>query len=644
MREAIHNKWSIKAWFLVTGILVSVLCAMLCNAVLNYFETGSGYHKDLDQFLSADTLDSLVENNLVLYKDLVNSQTAGELDYAALYIQPKGNYAWILNENNRRIFKMSSDDEWDQLLIQSQIPEDAGRVYSYIDEMLRYFTDCEEKFPAIAETYGYSCEDLVTGKRINNLGASSGASGQYIRISFVYDEFGNCSVEAADYGENSEALNRCASQTARDFSLAEKTSYKTYDEEAFLPLSEYFTLKSPVNCRFTYSISAADWKNRRPFTAFEMIFENKERFIACFLFFLFLWYFFSHSKQIKEHFKKTYDTFTHFDVTRKAHKIILKLVLINGVILFLISILWTGRFAFAIVYSLLLYIVLRKYISDLQKKFGILLGAINEIAQGHLDVEIKEELGVFEPFKPQIYRIQKGFRNAVDEEVKSQRMKTELITNVSHDLKTPLTAIITYINLLKDESITPEQRKEYLDTLERKSLRLKDLIEDLFEVSRANSKNMKLNLTEVDLISLIKQAAFEVDDKLRNNHLDLRMNLPEGKIFLKLDPQRTYRIYENLFVNITKYAMPGTRVYVNAAVTDDQVFVILKNIAAQEIHVEATELTERFVRGDSSRNTEGSGLGLAIAKSFANLQNGDLKIEVDGDLFKVTTIWSRINI
>lgn len=345
---------------------------------------------------------------------------------------------------------------------------------------------------------------------------------------------------------------------------------------------------------------------------------------------------------IKSRCLAVYDALIHFDVTRNAKKLIVKIVLMNAVVLFIISSLWFGGFAITVIYSVLLYFVLKKYVSDLQKKYSILLSATNEIAQGNLNVCIPEDLGVFEPFKPQIIRIQRGFRNAVEEELKSQRMKAELITNVSHDLKTPLTAIITYIGLLKDESITPKQRQEYMNILEMKSRRLKVLIEDLFEVSKATSKNVTLNIMDVDIMNLLKQVAFEMSDKLSESHLDVRMNLTEQKVILPLDSQKTYRIYENLFGNIAKYALPGTRVYVNGFVIDDMVVITLKNITAQEITVTPEELTDRFVRGDSSRNTEGSGLGLAIAKSFTELQNGRLTVEMDGDLFKVTTAWRLV--
>lgn len=342
---------------------------------------------------------------------------------------------------------------------------------------------------------------------------------------------------------------------------------------------------------------------------------------------------------VKGKLRKVYRYFLSMDLTKNANKAIARVLLVNALILFVISSLWLGGLLVTVIYSGILYLVLRKYVSDLQKRYGILLKAVDEIAKGNLNVSIDGDLGVFEPFKPQVIKIQNGFRKAVEEEVKSQHMKAELITNVSHDLKTPLTAIITYVNLLKDEDLTPQQRREYLDTLERKSLRLKVLIEDLFEVSKANSGNVTLNLMPVDIMNLIRQVGFEMQDKLDEAQLDVRMNLGVEKMVLSLDSQKTYRVYENLFANVAKYALRGTRVYVNGFRIDDTVVITIKNISAQEITMDVEDLTERFVRGDASRNTEGSGLGLAIAKSFMELQGGRLEIEVDGDLFKATTVW-----
>ena len=342
---------------------------------------------------------------------------------------------------------------------------------------------------------------------------------------------------------------------------------------------------------------------------------------------------------IKRKLQNVYQYFIHVDLTEKSLKTIRKLVIFNALILSVISVTWLAGLGVALVYSIVLYILLKKYFSDLQRKYGVLLKAVDEMAEGNLNVVIEEDIGVFEPFKPQIIKIQSGFKKAVDEEVKSQRMKAELITNVSHDLKTPLTAIITYVNLLKDTDLTEEQRKKYLDTLEQKSMRLKVLIDDLFDVSKANSGNVNLNIMPVDIMNLVKQVSYEMKDKLNEAGLDVRMNLADEKITLSLDSQKTYRIYENLFANVAKYALPGTRVYVNGFRIDDTVVITLKNISANELTVDASELMERFVRGDESRNTEGSGLGLAIAKSFAELQGGRLELEVDGDLFKATTVW-----
>lgn len=279
---------------------------------------------------------------------------------------------------------------------------------------------------------------------------------------------------------------------------------------------------------------------------------------------------------VKRKYHELYEEASHYDVTVSAKRLIAKIVLVNCAVLLICCIPGAG-IGVAIVYSVLLYFILKKYISGLQEKYRILLDATNEIAEGNLNVSIQENLGVFEPFKPQIIRIQNGFKKAVEEEVKSQRMKSELITNVSHDLKTPLTAIITYVSLLK-ENITEEQRREYLDTLERKSLRLKVLIEDLFEVSKANSQNITLHIMDLDIVNLLKQVVFEMEDKLKEQLLDVRMELPEEKVILSLDSQKTYRIFENLIGNVAKYALNGTRVYIQCQNTDKEISIIIKSL------------------------------------------------------------------
>ena len=175
--------------------------------------------------------------------------------------------------------------------------------------------------------------------------------------------------------------------------------------------------------------------------------------------------------------------------------------------------------------------------------------------------------------------------------------------------------------------------------LEKKSLLLKRLIEDLFEVSKANSRNVTVNLVDVDIVNLIRQVYLEYEDKVEDANLIVRFRMPEAKVILKLDSEKTYRIFENLYSNIIKYAMTGTRVYVDLEKKDGFVIIGLRNMSAAELHVVPEELTERFVRGDSSRNTEGSGLGLAIAKSFTEIQGGKMEVVVDGDLFKIILTW-----
>ena len=178
------------------------------------------------------------------------------------------------------------------------------------------------------------------------------------------------------------------------------------------------------------------------------------------------------------------------------------------------------------------------------------------------------------------------------------------------------------------------ERKSYIDTLDKKSQRLKFLIEDLFEVSKANSGNVKINLVDVDIVELIRQIEFELEDKLNASNLILKNNFPEGKIVLRLDSQKAFRIFENLFNNVSKYSMENSRVYVDVIEKENEVTIMIKNMSAIEMNFNSDEIVERFTRGDKSSNREGSGLGLAIVKSFVELQNGEFEINIDGDLFK----------
>lgn len=336
----------------------------------------------------------------------------------------------------------------------------------------------------------------------------------------------------------------------------------------------------------------------------------------------------------KRFLKNQYDALLHLDFQDKTNRTIFKIIAINFVVLFIICCFWYYGMLALIIYSVVLFIFLKKYFNNIQNKYKMLLQTTNQLAEGNLDIPIGGDMGIFNPIQEELKKIQNGFKKAVEEEVKSERMKTELITNVSHDLKTPLTAIITYTDLVKNES-DEEKRKEYISVLERKSLRLKVLIEDLFEISKASSKNVTMNFMNVDIVDLLKQVGLECDRKIKDANLDFRYSLPEHKVVLALDSQKTYRIFENLITNITKYAMPHTRAYVEMKELDDKVYISMKNISASELAFSTEEITDRFVRGDAARNTEGSGLGLAIAKSFTELQYGSLQISTDADLFKV---------
>lgn len=323
------------------------------------------------------------------------------------------------------------------------------------------------------------------------------------------------------------------------------------------------------------------------------------------------------------------------DFSKKTTKLIRNAVLIQFGILLVCVCCWFIGIPLLIAYSVALFFFLSKHYKKTESGYLAVAREVEEIAAGNLKGQAEGDFGMFRPLGTGLTHIKEGFRKAVEEEVKSERMKTELITNVSHDLKTPLTAILTYVELLKREDITEEERASYVETLEKKSNRLKVLIEDLFEVSRAASNNIELQRTEVDLVKMVRQATVEHEGQFTEANLTLRKLLPEEPCPVYVDGQKTYRIFENLFANICKYAMPGSRVYVRVYEKMSHYYAELKNVSAMELTVAAEELTERFVRGDASRNTEGSGLGLAIAKNLTQVQGGSFRVETDGDLFKV---------
>lgn len=273
-----------------------------------------------------------------------------------------------------------------------------------------------------------------------------------------------------------------------------------------------------------------------------------------------------------------------------------------------------------------------KFTGDFNK---IVLGA-HKISQGNLNYQIEgSSIAVLDVLAKDINNMRSGLGNAIQNEVKSERMKTELITNVSHDLKTPLTSIINYVDLIKKGDFTKEEIEDYIKIIDRKSQRLKVLIEDLFEASSAASGEMELNIEKLDIIALLKQSIAEFEEKIKISKLDFRINIPNEKVYVMVDGKRTWRIFENQISNILKYSLDNTRVYINLEESENRIIIIFKNISAYEIDFNEDEITERFKRGDQSRHTEGSGLGLAISKGLTELQDGLFKIKVDGDLFKV---------
>ena len=237
--------------------------------------------------------------------------------------------------------------------------------------------------------------------------------------------------------------------------------------------------------------------------------------------------------------------------------------------------------------------------------------------------------------KESINNIGDGLSKAVAESVKNERTKTELITNVSHDLKTPLTSIINYVGLLKTEGLKSDNAEKYLEVIDRKSIRLKNLTEDLVEASKLNAGAINFEMQQIDIVQLVNQSLGEYEEKFEEKHLTVMKTIQEEPLYVMADGRKTWRVFENLYGNIYKYAMDNTRVYVDITRQNDKVVIFIRNISASPLNFDAKELTERFVRGDKSRTTEGSGLGLSIAKSIVEKQNGQMNIYLDGDLFKV---------
>lgn len=293
-------------------------------------------------------------------------------------------------------------------------------------------------------------------------------------------------------------------------------------------------------------------------------------------------------------------------------------------------IIYIPLFLFIALPATILFLTRMSYLNRIMKE-------TEQMAAGRLSNEIKiQGKSAFAKHARNLNELRDGVRTSISEQAKSERLKTELITNVSHDLRTPLTSIITYTDLLKKPNVTEEERDSYIAILDKKSQRLKTLIEDLFEVSKMASGNMELQKQRVDLNQLLQQALAEHEEDITKSELDFRLNTPDGPLFAYVDGQKWWRMLDNLILNTLKYTMEGTRVYLTLSQKNGEAEFVIKNVTKYEIGENVEELYERFKRADASRHTDGSGLGLAIAQSIVDLHGARMKIEVDGDLFKVT--------
>ena len=304
---------------------------------------------------------------------------------------------------------------------------------------------------------------------------------------------------------------------------------------------------------------------------------------------------------------------------------------------------WNNGAGMALLWLLLKVVELIFFIRLVLQLIHLQAGG-QKLTQGDLNYQLPLEKlhGPFRAHGEALNSVRQGIQHAVEEQMKSERMKTELLTNVSHDIKTPLTAIVSYVDLLKQEPMPNEKAKEYLDVLDRQSARLKKLTEDLVEASKATTGNLTVDLQPTDVNVFLGQTTGEYEERLAAKQLTLCLTPAEGTPRISADGRLLWRVFENLFSNIQKYAQPGTRVYLTCQATDEQVTITFRNISAEPLNISADELMERFVRGDASRNTEGSGLGLSIARSLTQLQHGTFALAVDGDLFKAILTFPRL--
>lgn len=333
---------------------------------------------------------------------------------------------------------------------------------------------------------------------------------------------------------------------------------------------------------------------------------------------------------------------TEFDLKDNINQDILKFTICNALLVIILYVLSPSKTIFAIVYVMISFLYIRKQTMKVKNDYKNMLNFTEQLSHGHFDTEIEDDLGIFNSMRDRLNNLKTGFEAAVKEETKSQNMKTELITNVSHDLKTPLTCIKNYVILLKNTQADETTRTEYLNQLEKYTNRLSNLIQDLFDVSKATSGNIDLHPIDLRLQALVDQSLAECIEVLESKDIQVIKNVED--VVVHLDGDKTYRVFENLLTNIGKYAMPHSRAYIDIHEEEDYVSIIFKNMSEVEMNFSSEEIQERFVRGDKSRHETGSGLGLAIAKSFVVAQGGTFDIEIDGDLFKVIMTFKKINV
>lgn len=345
------------------------------------------------------------------------------------------------------------------------------------------------------------------------------------------------------------------------------------------------------------------------------------------------------SADIKGKADTLYNNITNgMSITAKIYLLFIPFILLFELLLVLIiNSLFLG-FIF-LVLDVFIFIKINKLCIHLNE----IKNAGEHLAHGDLDYKISVDTfkGELLNHAENLNKISDGMTVAVEERLKSERMRYELLTNVSHDIKTPLTSIINYVDLLKSQPVSTKEAEEYIEVLDRQSVKLKKLITDLIEVSKATTGNITVNAVQMEVKELLAQCIGEYDSRFKEKKLQIVMNTPDEPVSIVADGRLLWRVFDNLLGNIVKYAMPNTRVYIDLTNKLDTVIITLKNISQTRLNIKANELMERFVRGDASRTTEGSGLGLSIAQSLTELMKGQFSIEIDGDLFKITLKFNK---